>query len=221
MSFDAMAWAAKRPCRNSLNKLVLLMLANYADENYTTYPSYKHLAKLCECNERSVMRAVKALEEDGAIKIQPRYGEGGKQTSNLFILQMGRGDNSNTLGVTNTTPNTVRDIQVVNTLGGDNFDTPAQQPQKRASYPPEFDQWWSVYPRNDGSKKKAYEIWKRAVTREVDADALLEATSRFRQTCHGKDKKYIPHATTWLNQGRWETVEQAQAITTNRNSLAG
>ena len=218
MSFDAMAWAAKRPCKNSLNKLVLLMLANYADENYSTYPSYKHLAKLCECNERSVMRAVKSLEEDGAIKIRKRFTDDGKQTSNLFVLQMGGGDKFDTVGVTEPAPDTVRDIQNNNKQeGGDNHD----KVKTRQKYPPDFEEWWNVYPRNDGSKKKAFDVWKRATDREIDVRDLYLATARFKQSCHGKDKKFIPHATTWLNQGRWETVEQAQALTTNRNSLAG
>lgn len=216
MSFNAMAWAAKQPCPNSLSKLILLMLANYASAENTSYPSYKHLAKICECSERSAMRAIKKLEDVGLLKINPRYTDDGKQTSNIFTLLVG-GDNQDTVGVTETTPNTVRDILNNNTLGGDKKNTP----KKQARYPADFEEWWNAYPRNDGSKKKAFQIWERVTDREVDTRELFLATCRFKQTCHGKDKKFIPHATTWLNQGRWETVEQAQALTTNRNSLAG
>ena len=204
-----MAWAAKQPCKNSLCKLVLLMLANYCDEGHSTYPSYKHLAKLCECNERSVMRAVTALAQAGLIEIRARYTEDGKQTSNRFVLLI-RGDKNNRVGVTKTTPDTVRDIPSNKSKRGD-----------RNAYPDEFEEWWNLYPRKDGSKRKAFEIWKRATDRDISVRELFLATARFKQTCHGKDKKFIPHATTWLNQGRWETVQEAQEQTTTRNMLAG
>jgi hypothetical protein len=218
MSFHAMAWAAKRPCKNSLNKLVLLMLANYADENHYTWPSYAHLASLCECTERSVMRAVKSLQEDGALRIVPRYNSVGKQTSNLFVLQLDRGDKKDTHRVTETAPDTV--ILTPNKLElveGDKNSTPAS----KKKYCEEFETWWTIYPRNDGSKKKAHEIWLKATRNEIDVAKLQAATFKFMKASIGKDRKYLPHATTWLSQGRWETVDQAQAITTNRNSLAG
>ena len=204
-----MAWAARQPCKNSLCKLVLLMLANYCDEGHSTYPSYKHLAKLCECNERSVMRAVTALSQAGLIEIKARYTEDGKQTSNRFVLLI-RGDKKSRVGVTKKTPDTVRDIPISKSKGDD-----------RNAYPDEFEEWWNLYPRKDGSKRKAFEIWKRATDRDISVRDLFLATARFKQTCHGKDKKFIPHATTWLNQGRWETVQEAQQQTTTRNMLAG
>lgn len=210
MSFEAMAWAAKQPCKNSLRKLVLLMLANYCDDNHSTYPSYKHLAKLCECNERSVMRAVTGLSEEGLIEIRPRFTSDGKQTSNRFVLLV-RGDRNDRVGVTEMTPDTVRVIPSnKQTKGGD-----------RNAYPKEFEEWWNLYPRKDGSKRKAFENWKRATDNDIGVQDLFLATARFKQTCHGKDKKFIPHATTWLNQGRWETVQEAQEQATTRNMLAG
>ena len=209
MSWDALGLAAKTKCKTPTAKLVLLMLANYADEDYASYPSMATLADLCSCDERTVKRALRSLEDDGLIRTEPRYGKDGKQTSNRYIIQR-RGDIFAGEGVTNVTPNTVRDIQLPNTQGG-----------FRNAYPSAFEEWWNAYPRNDGSKRKAFEAWKRATDREIGEQDLFLKTCRFKQTQHGKDKRYIPHATTWLNQRRWETVEAAQAITTNRNTLAG
>ena len=209
MSWDAIAVAAKTKCKTPTAKLVLLMLANYSDSDYSSYPSMATLADLCSCNERTIKRALRSLEADGLIRTEPRYGKDGKQTSNRYVIQK-RGDILVGEGVTNTTPNTIRDIQLPNTQGGG-----------KSVYPSAFEEWWNAYPRNDGSKKKAFEIWARAVDRDIDERDLFLKTCRFAQTVHGKDKRYIPHATTWLNQRRWETVEAAQAITTNRNTLAG
>lgn len=208
MSFDAMAWAAKQTCKNSLTKLVLLMLANYSDENDSTYPSYKHLSLLCECNERSIMRAIKSLEQSDLISVQKRFTDTGKQTSNRFILKIHRGDKLYTQRVTNNAPNTIRVIQEDKIKRGDKYDA-------------DFLEWWNAYPRNDGSKSKAYEIWKRVTDKEISVRDLFLKTCLFKRTTVDKDKKFIPHATTWLNQRRWETVNEEQSIHRNKNQLAG
>ena len=72
MSFDAMSWASKQDCQNSTNKLILIMLANYSDENDSSYPSYGHLANLCSCTERTVMRGIESLIELKLIKKEVR-----------------------------------------------------------------------------------------------------------------------------------------------------
>ena len=210
MSWDALKFAAQSRCRTPTAKLVLIMLANYADENYSSYPSNSKLSDLCGCDERTIKRAIKTLVEDGLVRVTPRFGKDGKQTSNSFTIITHRGDKNDGVGVTKMTPNTVRDIPVI-------------KESKRGDknvYPKEFQEWWDLYPRHDGSKKKAFEAWVKAQPL-IDQDDLVTATKMFARACHSKDKTFIAHATTWLNQRRWETVQEAQAITTNRNQLAG
>ena len=200
MSFDAMSWASKKECQNSTNKLVLLMLANYSDENESSYPSYKHLAKICECSERTVMRSIDSLISLGLLKKLVRFNSDGNQTSNRFILC--RDDKINTVGVSKSTLNTKRVIQ--------------------RDYTVEFNQWWDLYPRKDGSKRKAFELWKKITDKEISHQKLLEFTKMFKVSINGTESKFIPHATTWLNQRRFETVEERpnnQKI--NLNQIAG
>ena len=163
MSFQAMSWAAEQNCPSSVSKLVLLMLANYANDRHQTYPSYKKLAELCACNERTVMRAINQLKELNLLTVTKRYGEDGKQTSNTFTLYV-RGDKKDRVGVTKTTPNTIRDIHNNNNVvRGD-------------KYTSEFLEWWNLYPRKDGSKAKAFESWKKATSKFIEMSDLLSAT---------------------------------------------
>ena len=199
MSFDAMNWASKQDCQNSTNKLILLMLANYSDENDSSFPSYRHLASLCSCTERTAMRAIDSLIQMGLVKKEERYMKDGKQTSNRFILN--RGDKIDTQGMTKSTPNTIRDIQ--------------------RDYTEDFNQWWNLYPRRDGSKRKAFEIYKKIIDKEISITDLYNVTNRFKQLMKGKEEKFIPHATTWLNQRRFETVEENKNIKINLNQIAG
>lgn len=67
-----------------------------------------------------------------------------------------------------------------------------------------FDELWAAYPRKVGkdAAKKAFE--KRKPTRAL-VDAMLAAIAVQKQSLDWtKDGgQFIPHPTTWLNQGRW------------------
>jgi pyocin large subunit-like protein len=84
MSFQSMAWAVKQNTKNSISKLILLMLANYADEEHACYPSITHIAELCHCSERSVKRHIKDLRIRGYIKIGKIKGR--VNNCNRYIL---------------------------------------------------------------------------------------------------------------------------------------
>ena len=89
-----------------------------------------------------------------------------------------------------------------------------------SNYTEDFVKWWSIYPRKDGSKQKAFEIWFR-ITKEISANDLFIYTDKFKRAVHGTEIKYIPHATTWLNQRRWETVKETNVRKLNLNTIAG
>ena len=75
-------------------------------------------------------------------------------------------------------------------------------PPKSPSEGDAFERFWSVYPRKVGkqSAKRAFEKVK------VPLETLVTAIER--QKCSDQwtrdNGQYIPHPTTWLNQGRWD-----------------
>ena len=75
-------------------------------------------------------------------------------------------------------------------------------PPKSPSTGDAFERFWSVYPRKIGkqSAKRAFERVK------VPLETLVTAIER--QKCSDQwtrdNGQYIPHPTTWLNQGRWD-----------------
>ncbi len=74
---------------NPMHKLVLLKLADNANDNGECYPSYQHIAKQCEINKSTAMRAIEALCKKGLLLKQPRYLIGGKeQTSNFYVIDL-------------------------------------------------------------------------------------------------------------------------------------
>jgi len=65
-----------------------------------------------------------------------------------------------------------------------------------------FDEFWSTYPRHT-DKAKARKAWASAL-KKIDSETILVATERFKKQSLGKDQKFLPHPTTWLNGERWD-----------------
>ena len=84
MSFQAMAWAVKHklPCQE---KMVLLILSNYADQSGRCYPAMKTLADECGLSLSQVRKCLGRLEEAKLVRRYKRIRTYG-QTSNSFIL---------------------------------------------------------------------------------------------------------------------------------------
>ena len=75
MSITAINWARQQKTGTPLRKLVLFMLANYADQWAFAWPTQPTLASICQVDERSVRRALNELEEQKKIsKITVRMG---------------------------------------------------------------------------------------------------------------------------------------------------
>lgn len=74
-----------------------------------------------------------------------------------------------------------------------------------------FEEFWQAYPKNTGSKKKARESYERVIANgeeSIGIDALTNAVIQgARKYCAyiSRTGSLIAHASTWLNQERWET----------------
>lgn len=81
---------------------------------------------------------------------------------------------------------------------------PPKKPKPKG-YTPEFETFWLAYPRKlNCSKLMAFKAWQK-----LDADEKLHAAQAlvvFSRMMRGKEEQYIPHAATWLNQRRYETI---------------
>lgn len=64
-----------------------------------------------------------------------------------------------------------------------------------------FDEWYAIYPRKRG-KVEALKAWKR---KSLDGIGyLIIADTKKRVEVEWKDPKFIPYASTYINQERWE-----------------
>ena len=75
---------------NPTRKLVLIKLADQANDKGECYPSYSTIAKAAECSKRSAMTHVEQLEKDGFLIIQRRKVKDNQNLSNVYILTLDR-----------------------------------------------------------------------------------------------------------------------------------
>ena len=73
--------------------------------------------------------------------------------------------------------------------------------RKRADYSPEFETFWSTYPRKE-AKRQAWKAWGKAIERATP-EQITAGASRYANDPN-RSARYTKHAATWLNADGWE-----------------
>ncbi len=89
MSMMLMVQAMQTKVGNPLRKLVLLKLADNANDQGECWPSYQYVADQCEISKRSVMTHIEALEKAGLLRKEIRKGGPKGNSSNVYHLCLG------------------------------------------------------------------------------------------------------------------------------------
>ena len=209
MSIECLNDALKIEGLSPTKKFIMVILANYADEDGACYPSYGHIAKIVGLKDgRNVRRIIKEFEDAGWLRIEHRITSGGGQTSNRYHLTLSKPP----VGADTPLP------PVLETLPP-RAETPSntKEDTKDNTYTDDFKTWWAVYPRKVG-KHMAAQAYKKSL-KDIDAAKLLQATKNFAESHKATEERSVPHAQTWLNGKRFL---DSQAIKkTTMNHLAG
>ncbi|MEL5468214.1 helix-turn-helix domain-containing protein [Serratia nevei] len=91
MSMILMATAMKIKVGNPLRKLVLIKMADNANDDGECWPSYQHIADHCECSKSAVKAHITVLITMGLLSKENRLGSnnGKGNTSNIYQLTLG------------------------------------------------------------------------------------------------------------------------------------
>lgn len=206
MSIECLNKALKIENLAPTKKLVLVILANYADENNTCYPSYQHIGYLAGIkDQKHIGKIIKEFAELGLLEVEHRYKADGGNTSNRYTLTLG-GSLQTPKGLQTTTPpvstppNTKDNTKEVNTA---------------------FEEFWKYYPRKI-NKYASNQKYKLAI-KEISIEELLEKVKEFAKKVQREntDQKFIPHCCTWLNQKRYLDQEEKITLKKSLNTLAG
>lgn len=114
MSMTLMARAMAIKTGNPIRKLVLIKLADNANDNGECWPSYQHIADHCECSRSAVRSHIDALIGMGVLTKENRMGinNGKGNTSNVYYLNL---DNPMPLKSTAPVPSKITGMPLENT----------------------------------------------------------------------------------------------------------
>ena len=87
MTIRAMNWAWGIDLPPAM-KLVLLKLADRANDDGECWPGMETVARACGLSERTLMRHIDRLGEMGLLRKAKRKDESGRQTTNLYTLNL-------------------------------------------------------------------------------------------------------------------------------------
>jgi DNA-binding MarR family transcriptional regulator len=86
MSVQAITSALATRGLRATDKLLLLALANYADENGKCWPSHKKLSQDTDLSQRTILTAFKRLEAAGVVTREPQKRDDGSRKSDIIHL---------------------------------------------------------------------------------------------------------------------------------------
>ncbi len=86
-----MNWAWGQALASSA-KLVLMSLADAADDQGVCWPSIPTVARKCCLSTRTVQRILQELVAEGFLRTEPCFRKDGSRTSNRYYLALGGGD---------------------------------------------------------------------------------------------------------------------------------
>lgn len=209
------AWKAPLP---PMAKLVLVALADFANESGECFPSVGMMVERSGMSDRGVQKQIAELERLGYLRRAFRNGR-----STLYTVTPEHGS-PHPRTVFTPAPNGVHPEpdsppppNGVHPTPEHGSPTPepyspitATQPstnrqlnRQSAHDADRFDDFWKAYPRKAGSKPKAREIWAKQKL-DQQADLIIAAvTDRTASDPQWIDPKYIPHPETFLRNQRW------------------
>lgn len=89
MSIEASKWAWAQKVKNPRHKLLLLKLADSANDDGVCWPSLRTMAGHTGVSKSTLSRAAKALADAGLLRVQPTVKQDGSAGPNVYHLALG------------------------------------------------------------------------------------------------------------------------------------
>lgn len=157
-----------------------------------------YFANLYGVTKTSISTWIGNLKDCGYISLQMQYKEGTKHILNRYIRILGEGIQENLGTYASNLNDPIQEILMVN-------NTSNITPNITVNSIVDFDSFWKLYPRKAG-KKTASDKWNKIKpTPEVMAMIEENVTQRLATgEWDVNNQSFILHASTYLNQARWE-----------------
>jgi hypothetical protein len=218
VSNQAVTWALGVDTGNPSTKVLLIVLANYADQDHECYPGIDRLARETDMSPSTVKRHMARLIELGHVSRTAR-GDGfeGGRMSNKYTLAMpvkaqsdpkgGRGLGVKKGGVRGQSEGGLGSLLTpepsLTVSNQKSAQDEARNEAAVASSQALFDEFWKAYPKKV-SKVDARRRWDQLIRRGVDPVEVIAAAKVYALAVRSSEKRFIKGPDGWLHGGRWE-----------------
>jgi hypothetical protein len=228
MSVKIMSVVWETPCRSHTEKLVLLALADNADDSGHCWPGLDHLAAKCDLSRQGVIDQIASLAGQGLIAVSKKAGMVNRYTvqpvnavdpSTRLTRQRG-----GLLPVNAVDPHPSTRLTTPVNAVDPNHQEPSVEPSVEPSrsalrleappvpekkpraekQSPDTDtiaEIYEAYPRKVG-RASAFKAIGKAL-KKIPAAELLTKVKAYAASRAGQDETYTPHPATWFNGERW------------------
>lgn len=224
MSVRTMAAVWERSKHSGTNLLMLLAIADFADDDGMAFPSVNKLATKCRMSKRNAQDRLRELAESGELTIKKNQGPPPK-FPNLFTVNLKHLGVKTTAPVQHTSP-VQNDVERGEAHCAPAVKPTAPKPSYNHQEPPNdsFGRFWNAYPKKM-AKGGAQKAWKKLKVAPSFLDTILMAIEKQKQSTNWKkdEGKFIPYPATWLNGRRWEdeTVSTGSETGASLRNLPG
>ena len=196
---------------NANAKLLYGEITALCNEKGYCWASNNYFAELYKVDKVTVSRWIGNLKDRGYVSVEMQYKEGTNQILNRYIrlCNEGIGNSVNTPQQNDQHPvsKIVKDNNTVNNTTNitiNNID--------------HFESFWAAYPRKVG-KAQAQKVWSKLKPDEETVRLIAENIALRIKYGEWSDsnKTFIPHASTYLNNARWEDEVEQQVVKTTTN----
>lgn len=204
--------------------LLLLAIADYADDEGNAFPSVTNLAKKIRMTQRGTQMLLRKLEKLQELSTEHERGPNGRNLYRVKTFQghrradepsVTRGDEpSVTRGMNPSSAKPSLEPSVKKEKISRKRSSPPLSPQGESA---SFAAFWQLYPKKR-AKQKAWEAWKKLKLDALQAVIMRSVEDHLAQW---HDEQFIPHPATFLNQRRWEDDLTPADIPGARLSKAG
>ena len=213
MSVKALTWVWAHGPKEQSALLVMLALADFCNDEGECWPSMASIAAKARLTERGAQKVIRRMEAQGHLSVDVG---GGRKRCNVYRIAM-RNPEHETPNHVHPEPRSPRtaehkprtEVQETPNTGSPEPSRNHQGTVKVSRIASEtFEDFWRVYPRKT-DKGKARQAYVKALTK-TDPETLKAAAQRFKDL-PGREAKFTPHPTTWLNGERWDDELDAPA----------
>ena len=220
MSNKVSTWVWEHSMATRDARLVLVKLADIANDDGYCWPSVGLLAKQTLLAEKTVRKALQKLNEIGELQTILRPGTSSRYRISInpnAPLQKGNNPSPGrgtppgrvVLPSEGGTPLPWEGETPLPSQGRGTINEPSMNHQETInglesfSVEADFERFWKEYPRRV-AKDAALQKFVSAVRGGTSAEIIISAAARFAADPNlPREKNFIPHPTTWLNQKRW------------------